>query len=182
MKSISCVALGLVTVGAMFAGSTPAQATTVPDVPRDVRLIFVPKTVVKYKGKYCRGTQTQAPAIASSSKGALGLATSLDIGMRVKKPHAKWARTDVIYGPNDAFLTYPGIPRDAFGFETAKKAGTYEFMFRLRDKVLTNPDDLLDGQYVNVYGAWSSPLKIKVTKKQLKKISNRVTKQSCPSD
>ncbi len=182
MKKLSVVALGSIAAAALMAGAIPAQAAEGgPTVP-GIKLSFVPKTKITYTGKYCNNSkQTEKAAIALSGKQVVAFGKHHNIEVSVKAPGAGWGRGYIAFGPNYGSIGSPGLPKSTFDTHRVTKAGVYKVKVRSQQDIEIDPDGspLTGGDTETIYGPWSAPMKITITKKQLKKVQSRTSKEPC---
>lgn len=182
MKTVSAAALCSVAAGALLIGAVPAQADEGGPAVPNVKLSFVPKTRVTYVGKNCRNSSnTEKAVIALSGKKAIAFGERYSIEIAVKAPGRAWGASYEAFGPDLGFTGSKALSKTTFATLPARKAGVYQVMVRSMQKleVDTDTNPLSSDDLTFVHGPWSAPMKVKVTKKQLKKTKSITAKGRC---
>lgn len=182
MKKMSAVVLGSVAAVTLMAGAIPAQAAEGGPAVPGVKLSFVPKTRVTYTGKNCNNSKrTEKAVIAMAGKQALAFGTHHNIEVSVKAPGSGWGRGYIAFGPDYGIIRTPGLPKASFDTFRVTKAGVYKVKARSQQEIEIDSDEnpLTGGDTETIYGPWSAPKKITITKKQLKSVQSRTSKEPC---
>lgn len=181
MKKFAAIALGIVTSAVLLVPATTAQAVDVGPAATGVKLKFVPRTTVTFTGRGCTKASkvTRGRQVAVYGAGATQLANTWNIELTVRKPGKGWSAPHIAAGPDYGSLNGPELPKLTFDTIAASKPGTYQVRARTVSVIQTTiwPDEPTP----TVYGPWSATVRVKVTKKQLKKTQSLKSKQRCYS-
>lgn len=179
MKKYAAVLLGTVTSASLLVPATTAQAVEVGPAATGVKLKFVPRTTVTFTGKDCTKSNrvTRGRQVAVYGAGTIQRANTWNIELTVRKPGKGWSAPYIAAGPDYGSLNGPELPKLTFDTIAASKPGTYQVQVRT---VSVNQTTMWpDEPTATVYGPWSATVRVKVTKKQLKKTQSLKSKQRC---